>query len=76
MKQLAAVIVAVALGLGLSAARAAESAQQIASGETNEQKCGRWAEYQGLKDSVHAEYIQDCLRELRHPDNADGGGDD
>jgi len=76
MKQLAALIATLTLGLGLSAVQAADPAQQVASGETHEQMCGRWAEYQGLKDSVYTEYVQDCLRELRIPDKADGGGDD
>lgn len=76
MKQLAAVIIALTLGLGLSAARAAEPALQVASAESNDQKCGRWADYQGLKDGARSEYVQDCLRELRIPDKADGGGDD
>lgn len=76
MKQIAAVIVALSLSLGLSAAQAAEPASQVASGETHDQMCGRWASYQGLKDGALSEYVQDCLRELRIPDKADGGGDD
>lgn len=76
MKHVTVVVTALTLGLGLSAAQAAEPAQQVASGETHEQKCGRWADYQGLKDNVRAEYVQDCLRELRNPDKPSGGGDD
>jgi len=69
---------AIALALTGAAVYAAEPAQplQIASAETFEQQCGRWADFQNLKDNVRAEYITDCLRELHHPDKPDQGGDD
>ena len=78
MKTAATVMGALALSLGLSAVQASEPAtQQVAASETFEQKCGRWADYQSLKDKARAEYVQDCVRELRFPDKpSEGGGGD
>jgi len=77
MKTVAAVMSALALSLGLSAVQAAEPApEQVVAGETFDQKCGRWADYQGLRDKARTEYVQDCMRELRYPDKPSEGGDD
>lgn len=65
------------LALLASAVSAAEIPSiQVASGETNDQKCARWAGYQGLKGATLAEYVKDCQLELRVPDKEEGGGDD
>jgi len=77
MKTVATIMGALALSLGLTAAHAAEPAKQqvAAAPESFDQKCGRWADYQGLKDKDRAEYVQDCVRELRFPDKPAAGGD-
>ena len=59
-----------------SAVPAAEQSDtQVVAGETNEQKCERWADHQKLQGTAKAEYIKDCLIDLRVPEKQEGGGD-
>jgi len=74
MKSMMWIAGAVTLAVLAATAQAADPTQ--AAGESFDQKCGRWADYQGLKDTVRSEYMTDCVRELRHPDQAEAGGDD
>jgi len=73
MKSTSLLFGAIALALAGTAAQAADAA---AAGETFEQKCGRWADYQSLKDNSRAEYVTDCMRELHHPEKPAEGDDD
>jgi hypothetical protein len=76
MKHITMLAGTTALVLGLSVVQAAEQTSQLGTGETHEQKCARWADYQGLAGDKRAEYQQDCLLDLRVPDKENGGGDD
>jgi len=75
MKHIMMLIGTTALVLGLSAVQAAEQTSQQGTSETHAQKCGRWADYQGLAGDKRAEYQQDCLLDLRVPGRKSGGGD-
>ena len=70
---------AAVLTLIASAVPAAEKTDAKAgagAGETNEQKCERWANHGKLQGAVKAEYIKDCLIDLRVPDKKEEAGDD
>lgn len=59
-----------------STALAAENPNiQVASAETSEQMCARWAGHQNLQGADKAGYIKDCQLDLRVPDK-DAGGED
>ena len=62
--------------MATAAFAAEQSGTQAASSETNEQKCARWASYQKLQGAAQAEYIKDCLFDLRVPEKKGSGGDD
>lgn len=65
------------MALMASASFAAEQSNtQVASSETSDQKCARWADHQNLQGAVKAEYIKDCQLDLRVPEKNSGGGDD
>ena len=60
-----------------SAVPAAEKTDTKAgASETNEQKCERWADHGKLQGAAKAEYIKDCLIDLRVPEKQEGGGGD
>jgi len=42
--------------------------------ETPQQKCERWAEQTGVDPKDRPQYVKDCLRDLRVPDDESGGG--
>jgi len=65
------------VALMASAAQAAEqSSIQVASTDTHEQMCARWAGHQNLQGTAQAEYIKDCRLDLRVPDKKEGDDDE
>jgi len=74
MKSLICIVGAATLSVLATTTHAADPAQS--GGESFDQKCGRWADYQNLKDTPRLEYVTDCVRELQHPDKAEGGADE
>jgi len=67
---------AVAAVLLSSAVVAADQPPAQTAGETNDQKCGRWADYQGLNNDARAEYVKDCLIDLKVPEKQADNSDD
>lgn len=76
MKHVKILIGATALAMS-AAVWAAEPAKSIWGSETSEQKCNRWADYDNLKNEKRAEFIKECLFDLRVAEvkQEDGGGD-
>lgn len=67
----------VIVALAASAAQAAEQSNiQLASAESHEQMCARWAGHQNLQGTAKADYIKDCRLDLRVPDKSEEGGDE
>lgn len=64
-------IVALMASAVVSAAERADT--QIASSESNEQMCARWAGNQNLQGAAQAEYVKDCMLDLRVPEKKEGG---
>jgi len=65
------------VALVASAAQATEQSNiQLASAESHEQMCARWAGHQNLQDKAKADYIKDCQLDLRVPDKSEEGGDE
>jgi len=76
MKQVKALISVAVVAMSASV-WAAEPAKSQWSLESSEQKCNRWADYDSLQGDKRAEFLKDCLIELRVPDKQEesGGGE-
>jgi len=62
------------VALAASAAQATEQSNiQLASAESHEQMCARWAGHQNLQGTAKADYIKDCQLDLRVPDKSEEG---
>jgi len=75
MKQIKMLIGVTAVAISATVL-ATEAARALPNGETNEQKCGRWADYDSLQGDKRAEFLKDCLIDLKVPDAQEEGGDE
>jgi len=75
MKQIKMLIGVAAVAISATA-WAAEPARPLPINETNEQKCNRWADYDSLQGGRRAEFLKDCLIDLKVPDVQEEGGDE
>lgn len=76
MKRMKILIGVTAMAMS-AAVWATEPAKSIWGSESSEQKCGRWADYDNLKDEKRSEFMKECLFDLRVTEvkQEDGGGD-